>query len=989
MFHISLYTGTPFWKLVLKQFDDLLVKILIAAAAVSLVLALINGETGLTAFLEPFVILLILAANAAVGVITETNAEKALEELRAYQADIATVLRNGCFSILPATELVPGDIVEVSVGCKVPADMRMIEMLSNQLRVDQAILTGESCSVEKELESTIATNAVYQDKTNIIFSGTVVVMGRARAVVVGVGANTAMGNICDSMLRTDDEATPLKKKLDEFGTFLAKVIAGICILVWIVNIGHFRDPSHGGFLRGAIHYFKIAVALAVAAIPEGLPAVVTTCLALGTKRMARLNAIVRSLPSVETLGCTTVICSDKTGTLTTNMMSVSKICAVHSVHHGPAIAEYSVSGTSYAPEGMIFGSTGLQVLILFRIVGIIMEGSLYRRIIEFPAQLPCLLHIAMCSAVCNESILQYNPDKGIYEKIGESTEVALRVLAEKVGLPGFDSMPSALHMLTKHERASYCNQYWESQFKKVSVLEFSRDRKMMSVLCSRKQTKIMFSKGAPESIISRCSNILCNDDGSTVPLSVAVRDELESRFHSFAGKETLRCLSLAFKQMPVGQQTLSFEDEKDLTFIGLVGMLDPPREEVRNAMLACMTAGIRVIVVTGDNKSTAESLCNKIGAFDHLEDFSGRSFTASEFEELPALQQTLALQRMALFTRVEPNHKRMLVEALQHQNEVGKKAHAHLNCGVEDLGLVNASANINFLFKVAMTVAKSASDMVLADDNFASIVAAVAEGRAIYNNTKQFIRYMISSNIGEVVCIFVAAVLGIPDTLAPVQLLWVNLVTDGLPAIAIGFNKQDSDVMKAKPRKVNEAVVSGWLFFRYLVIGAYVGLATVAGFVWWFVYSDRGPKLPYKELMNFDSCSTRETTYPCSIFDDRHPSTVSMTVLVVVEMFNALNNLSENQSLLVIPPWSNLWLVASIVLTMLLHMLILYVHPLSILFSVTPLSWAEWKAVLYLSFPVIVIDEILKFFSRNSTGKFVVFLCHSLFNILFFGGRFY
>ncbi|XP_019437891.1 PREDICTED: calcium-transporting ATPase 3, endoplasmic reticulum-type [Lupinus angustifolius] len=933
----------PFWRLVLKQFDDLLVKILIAAALISFILALFNGETGLMAFLEPSVILMILAANAAVGVITETNAEKALEELRAYQAEVATVLRNGCFSILPATELVPGDIVEVSVGCKIPADMRMIEMLSNQVRVDQAILTGESSSVEKELKTTTTTNAVYQDKTNILFSGTVVVAGRARAIVVGVGPNTAMGSIRDSMLRTEDEGTPLKKKLDEFGTFLAKVIAGICLLVWIVNIGHFRDPAHGGFLHGAIHYFKIAVALAVAAIPEGLPAVVTTCLALGTKRMARLNAIVRSLPSVETLGCTTVICSDKTGTLTTNMMSVVKVCVVESAKRNPVANEYSITGTTYAPEGTIVDSTGMQL--------------------DFPAQSPCLLHIAMCSALCNESTLQYNPDKGNYEKIGESTEVALRVLTEKVGLPGFNSMPSSLYMLSKHERASYCNHYWEEQFRKMYVLEFSRDRKMMSVLCSRNQMHVLFSKGAPESIISRCTTIMCNDDGSIVPLTADIQAELNSRFQSFAGKETLRCLALALKWMPSDQQTLSFDDEKDLTFIGLVGMLDPPRDEVRNAMLSCMTAGIRVIVVTGDNKSTAESLCRKIGAFDHLMEFDEYSYTASEFEELPALQQTLALQRMALFTRVEPSHKRMLVEALQRQNEVV----AMTGDGVNDAPALK-KADIGIAMGSGTAVAKSASDMVLADDNFASIVAAVAEGRAIYNNTKQFIRYMISSNIGEVVCIFVAAVLGIPDTLAPVQLLWVNLVTDGLPATAIGFNKQDSDVMKAKPRKINEAVVTGWLFFRYLVIGAYVGLATVAGFIWWFVYSDSGPKLPYSELINFDTCPTRETTYPCSVFDDRHPSTVSMTVLVVVEMFNALNNLSENQSLLVIPPWSNLWLVGSIILTMLLHILILYVHPLSVLFSVTPLSWADWMAVLYLSLPVIIIDEVLKFFSRHPIG---------------------
>ncbi|KAJ4755752.1 Calcium-transporting ATPase [Rhynchospora pubera] len=936
--------STPFWKLVLKQFDDLLVKILIAAAIISFILAKMNGETGLSAIIEPSVIFLILAANAAVGVITETNAEKALEELKAYQADVATVLRNGCFSIIPATELVPGDIVEVGVGCKVPADMRMIEILSNQLRVDQAILTGESFSVAKELECTVTTHAVYQDKTNILFSGTVVVAGRARAVVIGVGSNTAMGSIRDAMLHTEDEMTPLKKKLDEFGTFLAKVIAGICVLVWVVNIGHFHDPQHGGILRGAIHYFKVAVALAVAAIPEGLPAVVTTCLALGTKRMARLNAIVRSLPSVETLGCTTVICTDKTGTLTTNMMSVSKVCFMKSLYHRPMMDEYAISGTTYAPEGLIYDNEGVQL--------------------DFPAKSPCLLHIAMCSALCNEAILQYNPDKKIYEKIGESTEVALRTLAEKVGLPGFDSMPTALNVLTKLERASYCNKYWEQQFRKISTLEFSRDRKMMSVLCSGKDQDIMFSKGAPESIFARCTHIMCNSDGSSIPLTPDIRSELNSRFQSFAGMDALRCIALAVKRMPPGRQSLSYADEADLTFIGLVGMLDPPREEVREAIKSCMNAGIRVIVVTGDNKTTAESLCRQIGAFDSLGDLSGLSYTASEFDSLPSLLKMAALQRMVLFTRVEPSHKRMLVEALKNQNEVV----AMTGDGVNDAPALK-KADIGIAMGSGTAVAKSASDMVLADDNFASIVAAVAEGRAIYSNTKQFIRYMISSNIGEVVCIFVAAVLGMPDTLVPVQLLWVNLVTDGLPATAIGFNKPDSDVMTAKPRKVNDAVVSGWLFFRYLVIGAYVGLATVAGFVWWFVYSDNGPHVPYSELVNFDSCSMRQTSFPCSVYEDKHPSTVSMTVLVVVEMFNALNNLSENQSLLKIPPWSNPWLLGSIVLTMLLHISILYIEPLSVLFSVTPLSWSDWKTVIYLSFPVVIIDEVLKFFSRKPRGR--------------------
>lgn len=940
--------GTPFWKLVLKQFDDLLVKILIAAAIVSFLLAIVNGDTGLTAFVEPIVILLILAANAAVGVLTETNAEKALAELKAYQAEVATVLRNGMLSIIPASELVPGDVVEVAVGCQIPADMRVVVMLSNQLRVDQAILTGESCSVAKSSEQTMVQKAVYQDKTSILFSGTVVTVGRARSVVIGIGSKTAMGKIRDAMSESVAEMTPLKKKLDEFGSFLSKVIAVVCVLVWVVNIGHFRDPAHGGILRGAIYYFKIAVALAVAAIPEGLPAVVTTCLALGTKRMAKLNAIVRTLTSVETLGCTTVICSDKTGTLTTNMMSISKVCVVRSAHRGPVTSEYNVSGSTYAPDGIILDGAGLKL--------------------EHPADLPCLLHLAMCSSLCNESSVHYNTERGTYEKIGESTEVALRVLSEKVGLPGFDSMPSALTMLSKQERVSYCNHYWEQQFNKLSVLDFSRDRKMMSVLCSRKQQEILFCKGAPESIFSRCTSVLCNDDGSAAPMTAEIRAELEERLYSYGEKETLRCLALALKPMPMGQQTVALDDEYNLTFVGLVGMLDPPRDEVRQAIATCKSAGIRVIVVTGDNKATAESVCRRIGVFDPLDDLTGKSYTASEFEELPAVQQAVAIRKLALFSRVEPSHKSMLVEVLKRQNEVV----AMTGDGVNDAPALK-KADIGIAMGSGTAVAKGASDVVLLDDNFSTIIDAVAEGRAIYNNTKQFIRYMVSSNIGEVVCIFVAAALGMPETLIPVQLLWVNLVTDGLPATALGFNKQDRNVMMVRPRKMDESIVNGWLFFRYVVIGAYVGLATVGGFAWWFLYYEHGPQLQWGELVKFDSCVEGQARYSCNIFQDRHPSTISMSVLVVVEMFNALNNLSENQSLLVLPPWSNLWLIGAIAVSMLLHVLILYVPALSLMFSVTALTYSEWKAVFWFSFPVILVDELLKFFSRRVKSQIPTF----------------
>ena len=977
--------GQNFIKLILKQFDDLLVKILIVAAIVSFILAAVDGD-GELAFVEPTVIVLILIANATVGVVTETNAEKAIEELKAYQADLATVLRDGRLRVVKASALVPGDIIELAVGAKVPADCRIIGILSSTLRVDQAILTGESGSMEKEAghieDSERARRAVVQDKTCLLFSGTVVSVGRARAVVVGTGLNTAIGKIRDAMKNhgggdDEEELTPLKKKLDEFGRLLSKVIAVVCILVWVVNIGHFGDPLYGGWFRGMVYYLKIAVALAVAAIPEGLPAVVTTCLALGTRKMAKRHAIVRSLPSVETLGCTTVVCSDKTGTLTTNAMCVQKMCVVDrtkqrsnssrnggsSVNVGSStslLREFDVEGNSYAPNGLILEASN----------GVISPrqqrfNPINKDVVKHPADLPSVLHLSICASLCNDSTLTFDLNKREFVKIGESTEVALRVLSEKIGLPGFDAMPSALTKLSEQERASYCAAYWAGQFKRVEQLDFTRDRKMMSTLCSRKGTNILFSKGAPEAVLAKCTNALTNAKGAAEPMNDQVRKDLNDVLAKYA-KTSLRVLALAMRPMPAKQTQIDAEDENDLTFLGFVGIADPPRAEVARAIATCRGAGIRVVMVTGDNKTTAESIGAQIGlieadAFGEPIVPDGASLQGVDFEELKSeREKSEAVTRLSIFSRVEPAHKAKLVELLKNQKHVV----AMTGDGVNDAPALKR-ADIGVSMGSGTEVAKHASDMVLADDNFATIVSAVAEGRAIYDNTKAFIRYMVSSNIGEVVCIFIAAALGMPETLCPVQLLWVNLVTDGLPATALGFNKPDRDIMRQRPRSPTEPIVDSWLFIRYLIVGVYVGIVTVVAFAWWFMYFENGPLLSWSDLTSFEQCVEGAHDYSCQIFKDRRPSTMSMTVLVTVEMFNALNALSENSSLLKHPPWSNKWLLGAIFISMALHAMILYVPWMNITFSVSYLSWKEWKAVLWLSFPVIVCDEILKALTRK------------------------
>ncbi|KAH7103830.1 calcium-transporting ATPase [Auriculariales sp. MPI-PUGE-AT-0066] len=939
--------GTPLWQLVLEQFKDQLVLILLGSAAVSFVLAIFEDSSDSpTAFVEPLVILLILVANAAVGVIQESKAEAAIDALREFAPDEAKVLRSGRILKVHASELVPGDIVSIAVGDKIPADCRLLSITSSSFRVDQAILTGESQSVSKSLDVVPDPKAVKQDQTNMLFSGTTVVNGTAHALVVRTGQKTAIGHIHQSISSQINEKTPLKKKLDDFGETLAKVISVICILVWLVNIRHFTDPAHGGILKGAIYYLKIAVALAVAAIPEGLAAVITACLALGTQKMAQRNAIVRNLPSVETLGCTNVICSDKTGTLTTNQMSVSSFTVASDINR---LEEYSVEGTTFAPHGAITSESGKQLT-------------------AYGLTEP-ILRLAEIGAVCNDSKIVFQHDKNAYANVGEPTEAALKVLTEKIGCTDGE-VTKSLPSLTPKERVSAVNDHYERVLPRLLTFEFSRDRKMMSVLVKGGPLGAqLFVKGAPEAVLERCVSAIV-PGGRTVPMTPELRTQITNRLSTYA-TNGLRTLALAYADRADGDaghyrvaSTAEYAAfERGLTFAGLVGMRDPPRPEVRGAIAQCRAAGIRVIVITGDNKGTAEAICRQIGVFGEGEDVRDKSYTGREFDAMSPDEKVAAVQRASLFSRTEPGHKSQLVDLLQGLGLVV----AMTGDGVNDAPALK-KADIGVAMGSGTDVAKLAADMVLADSNFATIEGAVEEGRLIYNNTKQFIRYLISSNIGEVVSIFLTVLLGMPEALIPVQLLWVNLVTDSLPATALGFNPADHMIMRVPPRNAREPLVGRWLFTRYMIIGIYVGVATVAGYAWWFCLYSEGPQISFYQLTHFHECGARFPEIGCAMFTNsmaHRATTMSLSILVTVEMFNAMNSLSENESLLALPVWRNMFLVGAIALSMALHFAILYIPFFTSLFAITPLNFDEWIAVLALSAPVLLIDEALKWVTRT------------------------
>jgi len=963
---VAQQSSVSWWQRILEQFQDRLVLLLLAAAFISLLLALNEQSNNGTwnAFIEPIVILVILVINAVIGVVQQTNAERAVEALKAYETDQVIVIRDGKKFPMDAKDLVPGDIVELNTGMKVAADMRIVEILSSVLLVDQSILTGESVSVSKISEALAQRHnqrLVIQDKTNILFQGTTITQGRCIAVVVGIGSATEFGKIQSDLSNMNQQSvqTPLQEKLDEFGKLLTNIVLVICGVVWIIHIDKFAE--HGGIIQGAIYYFKVAVALAVAAVPEGLPAVVTTCLALGAQRMAKQNAIVKNLPCVETLGCTSVICCDKTGTLTSNKMRAQQIFLVD-WQQDENLQWLEIQMTENG-KTRFFDKKTLKTMD--------------------PTSVPSLLQLGCIASLCNDASVSFRDGKTY--PIGDPTELALLYLAETIGVEkesvadnNLNTSKDATSSSSSSSTSLIARKYWTCRYKKRRTFEFSRSRKSMSVLVEEQQNETekkslsLLVKGAPENILQR-SRYIQSPQGKVIALDDSKKQTILQNFQDALSSSalSLRCIGFAYKPnasdlmtyVPM-QDNCNFEDlETDLIFIGIVGIADPPREQVKDSIRLCKSAGIRVIMVTGDNAVTAQGIARQVGLLSS-EDVSSspdkkkKILTSQDFDQLlsSGSRETVdsAIRNLVILARVEPLQKLKLVEYLQKNREIV----AMTGDGVNDAPALQ-KADIGISMGSGTWVAKAASKIVLVDDDFSTIVAAVKEGRSIYMNLKHVIRYVISSNIGEVCCILLSSVLGMPEVLIPVQLLWVNLITDGLPATALSFNTCEPNMMQQPPRSPQAPFIDGTLLVRFFTVGSFIGVASIGGFVYWYLFSSSGPHLTWQELTSYEHMTN-------ALWKSANGGkTMALSVLVVGEMFNALNGLSESESIFQVTPLSNPLLLVAISTSVLLHLMIVYIPWLQKVFSVTPLSMTEWLVVVGLSIPVLGIEETFKWFSRH------------------------
>lgn len=912
----------PKWKKFLQQFQDPLVYLLLAATAISLVAWIIekvNAAPGAEGEALPFdsiVIVLILIVNAILGYMQEAKAEEAVNALSEMTAPTSNVLRNGRVERINTTDIVPGDILVLGEGDTVPADGRLLAAAS--LRIAEASLTGESVPVGKK-PATLDSAKALGDRANMVFNGTSVTQGTGRAIVTGTGMNTQVGKIADLLQSTEDEATPLQKEMNHVSKILG---IAVCIIAVVVLLAlAVLEGFHS--VHDVIDSLLLAVSLAVAAVPEGLAAILTVVLALGVQRMAAHHAIVKKLHSVETLGSASVICSDKTGTLTRNEMTVERVVV-------PS-GEVELTGTGYAPEGDMVSIDGSAVPenVANEVLATLGAGTL-----------------------ANDGELRAGEKPGTWEIVGDPTEVSLVVAARKT-----------------HADKKFAH------FDRVAEIPFTSERKRMSVI-TRNATDAgkltVFAKGAPDVLLSYCDRIYVN--GAIRKLTEGDRQDILDTVERLS-REAYRTLGEAFRpletdslaQIP-GIRTNSAGDISDiseqaeaieahLVWCGMVGIIDPPRTEVRDAVAEAHRAGIRTVMITGDHPLTAARIASDLGIIAK----DGKALTGDELDAMDEAQLDKATSEVSVYARVAPEHKLKIVESLQRQGNIA----AMTGDGVNDAPAVK-SADIGVAMGITGTeVTKQSAKMILADDNFSTIVAAVREGRGIFDNIRKFLRYLLSSNVGEVFTVFFGVVfagwlgiknpesVGVTVPLLATQLLWINLLTDAAPALAMGVDPMTEDVMNRKPRKLTDRVIDGAMWGDIIYIGIIMAAVTLIGMDMHLtggLFTDRSV-----DAMGHDAQMVEART-------------MGFTILVFAQLFNAIASRSHLQSAFV-GLFSNKWLWGAIGLSIVLQLLVIYVPFLNTAFGTTPLPPMAWLECIGLAFFVLVASEIRKIFLRMRAKK--------------------
>ncbi|MBP7355082.1 MAG: cation-translocating P-type ATPase [Longilinea sp.] len=916
---------TTFLKMVIDQLNNFVIILLIVAAVVSALL----GE-----WIDAGAILSIVVLNAVLGVIQESRAEQALAALKKLAAPEAQVLRSGHRISVPARELVPGDIVYLEAGNFVPADIRLLEAVN--LRAEEAALTGESVPVQKNATISLDRDIPLGDRKNTVFMGTVVNYGRGRGVVTSTGMHTQLGMIATMLQSVEEENTPLQQRLDQLGKILGYGALAVCGLVFLVGL--IRALGSMGFaelfttatgLEEVVDLFMIAVSLAIAAVPEGLPAVVTISLALGMREMVHRHALIRRLSSVETLGSATVICSDKTGTLTQNEMTVTKLWV-----DGQFV---DVTGTGYRPQGEFM-----------------VDGKAVN-LHQYPAAMTAL----WLGVLNNDAQLEVTPSEEggdpVYRIIGDPTEGSIIVAAAKAGL-GLEQLIAAFPRENEIP--------FDSTRKRMVTMHLINDPRSEitpATLYHHAQQYTIAVKGAPDVVLNLCNRYQHISDDQALPLDEAARARILAANDTMT-QGALRVLGVAYRAIPALPEEVDNDDlERDLIFVGLIGMIDPARTEVRPALETARGAGIRTIMITGDYPNTAKAIAESI----HLLSPGHQVLTGAQLNEMTDAELQHEVQHTDVFARVSPEHKMRIVDALRANDEVV----AMTGDGVNDAPAIKAS-DIGVAMGITGTdVAKETADMVLTDDNYASIVSAVEQGRIIYANIRKFVFFLLSSNVAEIMIIFLATLAGVPTPLTAIQLLWLNLLTDGAPALALAMEKGDPDVMERAPRPKKEPIINksmrlGIGIQTIMQTGA-VLTAFAIGLIWELQHT-AGITIPDGMNPIWFLIQFNDWVH---VADVKTAETMAFVTLSLCELFRAYTVRSERASVFRLGLFSNKYMQYAVALSIVLMLLVVNVPFLQTVFNTHFLSWDKWLTVVGLALLPAIAEEFTKLYLRKSEQR--------------------